>query len=71
MYALTDRDYRLPVVDEEHEIVATKQTNAADMLGSLGLARALSDARPDDLTFELDASRDHVRIRLRAYRCKA
>jgi hypothetical protein len=70
MYALTDKDFRMPVIKEDCEVAITTSapTNVADVLGSLGLARALADQSADDLTLELDATPNRLHLRIRAYR---
>jgi hypothetical protein len=70
MYALTDRDFRMPVLAEDREIAVggDMSANVAQSLSALGIAKALADQRGDDLLVEIDATRDRLHLRIRSYR---
>ncbi len=65
-------DFRLPTTyDESREIAVTPENctaNVATSLQALGIARALGDLRADDVTVDIDQTKDRLHVRVRAYR---
>jgi hypothetical protein len=64
----------LPAAEDDRVVAfsrdATTPTSIASTLSQLttSMQRAVSGMSPDDLTLEVDASPDRLRVRLRAYR---